>query len=508
MGHRFGFAEDTVRLAAALRPALARAGSPTGSMSTTARAFVDAWLLRACAKLGIRLIHSTPGRPQGRGKIERYFRTVREQFLVEITGTPPTGRARAGTRSPTCGELNALFTAWVESVYHRRVHSETGQAAAGPLAAPPGPSRPDPGRAGRGVPLGRVAHRHQDRDGVAARQHLPGRPGCWPGAGSSWCSTRSTSPHPGAPPRRPGRDRRCRTRSAATPTPKPAPNPDPPPAPTGIDYLRLVDDAHHPQVAAADRIGFTTPARPPADTRPASCPASSPHRPPSPTPARPRSRDAPATTRQRGPSVAHRRGCKRLTSDSPASRSAATSAPAMLHRHAGHAEAVARIGWCIDRARARGDHRRGRRRQDRRRPRRARRPGPVPAHRHLPAQPAVGARGIYHHDRRRARAGAPLPHTPPWSRRPSTPSPPRHAERGRTAVVVIDEAHLLCRRPARGTAAAHLMPSPRLCRGDHGGERIALPGEGRPSRPLGITAARGSKARLAGSVGLPRGRRS
>ena len=57
-------------------------------------AFVDAWLLRACAKLGIKLIHSTPGRPQGRGKIERFFRTVREQFLVEITGE----HRRAGRR--------------------------------------------------------------------------------------------------------------------------------------------------------------------------------------------------------------------------------------------------------------------------------------------------------------------------------------------------------------------------------------------------------------------------
>jgi putative transposase len=77
-------------------------------------AFVDAWLLRACAKLGIRLIHSTPGRPQGRGKIERYFRTVREQFLVEITGNPEADPSRHPVAD--LGELNALFTAWVETV--------------------------------------------------------------------------------------------------------------------------------------------------------------------------------------------------------------------------------------------------------------------------------------------------------------------------------------------------------------------------------------------------------
>ena len=80
-----------------------RAGSPTRIYVDNGSAFVDAWLLRACAKLGIRLIHSTPGRPQGRGKIERFFRTVREQFLVEITGEP-TGRGpptAAGTGSLT-----------------------------------------------------------------------------------------------------------------------------------------------------------------------------------------------------------------------------------------------------------------------------------------------------------------------------------------------------------------------------------------------------------------------
>ncbi|MBF6558330.1 MAG: DDE-type integrase/transposase/recombinase [Acidimicrobiales bacterium] len=136
VGHRFGFSEDTVRLAAALRPALGSRGVPDGVYVDNGSAFVDAWLLRACAKLGIRLIHSTPGRPQGRGKIERFFRTVREQFLVEITGEPagdPTSDAAVAGRHlvTDLDELNRLFTAWVETVYHRRVHSETG---APPLA--------------------------------------------------------------------------------------------------------------------------------------------------------------------------------------------------------------------------------------------------------------------------------------------------------------------------------------------------------------------------------------
>jgi putative transposase len=82
-------------------------------------AFVDSWLLRACASLGIKLVHSAPGRPQGRGKIERFFRTVRDQFLVEIT-------SEAASAITGLAELNRLFTAWTETVYHPRAHSETG----------------------------------------------------------------------------------------------------------------------------------------------------------------------------------------------------------------------------------------------------------------------------------------------------------------------------------------------------------------------------------------------
>ena len=91
MGHRFGFAEDTVRLAAALRPAL---GIPWRSWSIyvdNGSAFVDSWLLRACATLGIRLVHSTPGRPQGRGKIERFLCAARR---LVVSPAQPGGTRR------------------------------------------------------------------------------------------------------------------------------------------------------------------------------------------------------------------------------------------------------------------------------------------------------------------------------------------------------------------------------------------------------------------------------
>lgn len=118
MAARWGYFEDTVRLAAALRPALAARGVPVSIYVDNGSAFVDAALKRAAARLGIKITHSAPGRPQGRGKIERFFRIVREQFLVEIGD---------GSGVKDLASLNALFTAWYETVYHARPHGETGQ---------------------------------------------------------------------------------------------------------------------------------------------------------------------------------------------------------------------------------------------------------------------------------------------------------------------------------------------------------------------------------------------
>lgn len=71
----------------------------------------------ALATLGIRKYHSPPYKPEGRGKIERFFGTVREQFLPEVSAA----------RIPDLALLNTSFWAWLEQVYHARVHTETGQ---------------------------------------------------------------------------------------------------------------------------------------------------------------------------------------------------------------------------------------------------------------------------------------------------------------------------------------------------------------------------------------------
>ena len=82
MAARFGFSEDTVRLAAALRPALASRGVPESAFVDNGSAFVDSWLLRACAVLGIKLIHSTPRRPPGEtsGCILHLFGSFRQRW--------------------------------------------------------------------------------------------------------------------------------------------------------------------------------------------------------------------------------------------------------------------------------------------------------------------------------------------------------------------------------------------------------------------------------------------
>ena len=131
-GYRWGHSEDTVRLEAALRHGLSARGIPRSIYVDNGSAFVAAPLLRACAVLGIRLVHSRPGQPEGRGKIERFFRTVRDQFLVEVVGRAVGDLV----------EMNRLFAAWVETAYHRRVHSETKQTplerfvAGGPFTIP------------------------------------------------------------------------------------------------------------------------------------------------------------------------------------------------------------------------------------------------------------------------------------------------------------------------------------------------------------------------------------
>lgn len=127
------FAEDVYALELCFQKALLRKGKPH-------RLYVDRGLIyqaqvfrTACAALDVRLIHGTAYYPEGRGKIERFWQNVNNEFLLELEREP--------VRS--LDELNRRFWAWLEEVYHCRIHSETH---ATPMArflkgGPPAPLR-------------------------------------------------------------------------------------------------------------------------------------------------------------------------------------------------------------------------------------------------------------------------------------------------------------------------------------------------------------------------------
>ncbi len=132
VGWRWGTGEDVFRLEAAFRVGLTARGIPDGVLVDRGSAFVSHQLLRACAVLGVKLIHASPRAATTKGKIERFFRTVRDQFLVEIDD------------GIELAELNRLFQAWLEVVYHRRVHSETRQTPLARFDATGAPPLPTP----------------------------------------------------------------------------------------------------------------------------------------------------------------------------------------------------------------------------------------------------------------------------------------------------------------------------------------------------------------------------
>jgi putative transposase len=95
-----------------LKRALLRRGYvPERLYTDNGAAFVSHHIQWVCAQLGIKLLHTRPGVPEGKGKIERFFRTVREQFLAT--------RWRDGMNLE---ELNVAFWEWVEMHYHRHPH--------------------------------------------------------------------------------------------------------------------------------------------------------------------------------------------------------------------------------------------------------------------------------------------------------------------------------------------------------------------------------------------------
>ncbi len=100
-------------------------GIPDVLYTDNGRDFRSRHLEQVSADLNIRLVFSIPGKPRGRGRIERFFCTVNEMFLCELEGYAPVGRGMRGTPTLTMAAFEAKFRTFLLDIYHRRDHADT-----------------------------------------------------------------------------------------------------------------------------------------------------------------------------------------------------------------------------------------------------------------------------------------------------------------------------------------------------------------------------------------------
>lgn len=108
----FYFAESLPNLKDCLKQALLKRGVPRRFYFDNGKIFRSRLVLQIAARLGIHVIHTRPYRPQGRAKLERWFRTVRMSFLKRLEVD----------KLEDLEALNRLLCAWVEAEYHVRPH--------------------------------------------------------------------------------------------------------------------------------------------------------------------------------------------------------------------------------------------------------------------------------------------------------------------------------------------------------------------------------------------------
>lgn len=104
----FGWSEGTAALVDGLSMAIRRFGIPERFYTDNGSAFRSRHLFHVAAKLGMHLPHTPAYRPQGRGKVERFFKTVRDQCLE-------------GLKVESMESLQGAFTEWLHG-YHHRIH--------------------------------------------------------------------------------------------------------------------------------------------------------------------------------------------------------------------------------------------------------------------------------------------------------------------------------------------------------------------------------------------------
>jgi transposase InsO family protein len=108
----FAFAENTAAFLPVFKQALLRRGIPKRLYVDNGALYRSSQLALVCAKVGITLIHARPYQPQGKGKQERWFRTVRMQLLPTLHEPDLL----------SLDTINRRLWAWVEAEYHHHPH--------------------------------------------------------------------------------------------------------------------------------------------------------------------------------------------------------------------------------------------------------------------------------------------------------------------------------------------------------------------------------------------------
>jgi transposase InsO family protein len=117
----FFFDEALPRLERVLKIAILRRGLPKAIYVDNGQVYSATQFAAACATLAIQRIQAAPYSPEGKGKQERFFETLRAQFLPEVETS----------QLATLFDVNESLWAWLECLYHQHEHSETKQT---PLA--------------------------------------------------------------------------------------------------------------------------------------------------------------------------------------------------------------------------------------------------------------------------------------------------------------------------------------------------------------------------------------
>ena len=114
---QFYWDEKLPTLEDCFKRAILKYGLPEQFYCDNGSAFSSKHLLNICSRLGIRLSHSKPYRPEGRGKIERFFQFVDSAFMKDAY------RLIEKKEISTLDQLNKHFNNWLDGYYHQRTHS-------------------------------------------------------------------------------------------------------------------------------------------------------------------------------------------------------------------------------------------------------------------------------------------------------------------------------------------------------------------------------------------------